>query len=89
MALTSLRSLNATQATLIHKVIREAALNRLQKVEVSESQEQAEPRSTNQTRFNSVLSALSTFGDSVESTEREKLLSELIVIAHHPEACAF
>ena len=89
LALNSLRILNNSQSSLLHQFIRESSLQLLAKPNAPQDQDAEESLNTKQIRFNSVLAVISTFEDTVDVSTRENLLSELIVIAHHPHACEF
>jgi hypothetical protein len=49
--------------------------------------ENEKPAIRKQTRLLAFLSASTAFGRDEDHTLREKLLSETIVLAHHPEIC--
>lgn len=86
-ALASSRILTNLFPTTFNLVMRDsfnAILSRVNKATTEITQEQV---LTRQRRLSSLIATCTAFDDNVESTLREELLSELLILCHHPEIC--
>lgn len=89
----SLEHLNTLFPKVTNHIVRDALLAYLHRPApapskiANESAEDSKPGPNKQPRYLTYLSATASFADDVEPTTREELLSDLVIVGHHPKIC--
>lgn len=93
--LASLELLAILLPKVVNAIVRDALSAYLQRPTPSPAKasndtvEDSKPLVNKQSRLLAYLSASASFADEVETAVREELLSDLVIIAHHPKICEF